>query len=587
MARLVHLLILLATTLFAIQPDALAQREKRKKGASTSISAERASEAESFFTEGEKFYILEDYSKALLYFLRASELSPDNAAIYYKMAEVLYKSSKDEDLRKASANIDQALRLEKKNKYYYLLASNINNNLGQFTKSASVLEAMIKEVPGTEEYLYELANIYFFDKKEDEALKAYNRAEAFLGVNEVSSFQKQRIYLEKGKLNEAIAEGEKLIHAFPDEERYVLGLAETLAQSKQTDKAIAIVEKHLKENPASASARMLLGGLYRDNGQERKSRELVNSLFDDPQANISSKLIMLGTYNATMAQNKAKGVNDKELTSFVMDLYKKLVGTNPSDASVHIVGGDIHLTLEQNADAKAEYLKAIRLGANNYEAWQNLLYLETQEGAYDSIIAHSEEALELFPSQGMIYYFNGYAHLRKRDFRTATQQLEQAKKLSTSNETLVTEINGMLGDAYQSLKEYDKSAKAYEEVLAVNPLNDLVLNNYSYYLALRKADLEKAEKMSTSLIKNHPDNVSYLDTHAWVLYNREKYKEAKKVMERAIALGNVSSVHFEHYGDILFQLGDIDEAVAQWRKAKSMNSQNAELDKKIVNRKIF
>jgi tetratricopeptide (TPR) repeat protein len=145
----------------------------------------------------------------------------------------------------------------------------------------------------------------------------------------------------------------------------------------------------------------------------------------------------------------------------------------------------------------------------------------------------------------------------------------------------------MLGDAYQSLKEYDKSNKAYEEALTANPFNDIVLNNYSYYLSLRKADLEKAEKMSTLLVKNHPDNAAYLDTHAWVLYSREKYKEAKKVIERAIATGEASAIHFEHYGDILFQLGNIDDAVAQWRKAKSMDNSNEMIDKKIANRKIY
>jgi len=39
----------------------------------------RLREAEFFFTEGEKYFILEDYTKALLYFQRVAELNPDNA----------------------------------------------------------------------------------------------------------------------------------------------------------------------------------------------------------------------------------------------------------------------------------------------------------------------------------------------------------------------------------------------------------------------------------------------------------------------------------------------------------------------------
>lgn len=584
--RSISLILILFFVLIA-DFSALAQRDKRKKGGDPPSKAVLASEAEAAFTEGEKFFILEDYSKALLYFLRAYEINPQSAAIAYKIAEVLVKSNKDEDLVRATSYIEQALKLEKKNKYYYILASNIYNSQGLFSKSAEVLEAMIKEVPQTEDYLYELASIYLFDKKESEALRVYNRAENMLGINEISSLQKQRIYLDQGKLDEAIKEGEKLIAAFPDEERYVLALAETLSQNKQTTRAIIYIEKYLKENPTSSAGKMLLGGLYRDSGNEEKSRSLVRELFNDTKSTLSSKLIMLGTYNATLAQARATGKADSNLETFVLELYGKLEQTNPSDANVQLAGGDLYMSLNRPREAKERYLKAIRLGTTTYEAWQNLLYLETQERQYDSVIMHAEEALEVFPNQSNVYYFNGYAHLRKRDFRNATQLLEQAKRLSKNDEQQVAEINSMLGDAYQAMKEYDKSAKAYDEALAFNPMNDIVLNNYSYYLSLRKADLEKAERMSSLLVKNHPDNISYLDTHAWVLYNREKYKEAKKVMEKALSLDKPSAINYEHYGDILFQLGDVDEAVEQWRKAKAMGSLNQEIDKKIATRKIL
>ena len=103
----------------------------------------------------------------------------------------------------------------------------------------------------------------------------------------------------------------------------------------------------------------------------------------------------------------------------------------------------------------------------------------------------------------------------------------------------------------------------------------------------RQANLEKAEKMSSLLVKNNPDNPSYLDTHAWVLFMREKYKEAKRIIERAISTGKASAVHFEHYGDILYKLGNIDEAVQQWERARGLNANSETLNKKIANRKIY
>lgn len=565
--------------------------QKKKKPSSTessySVQSVKLREAEFYFTEGEKYFILEDYAKALLYYQKSLEINPGNATVHYKIAEVLARGTRQEDLIKAALSIDTALKLEKKNKYFYLLGASVYTSLARFDKAAELYESMIREVPGTEEYLYELAAVYQYANKTDEAIKVYNRAEGIFGISEISSVQKLRLYLESGKKNEALEEGEKLIVAFPGEERYVMAFAEVLSKNGQNDVAISYLETFTRNNREAGNARMLLAGLYRDNKMEDKARELLLPLFDDPEVEFGSKIIVLGTYNTEINQNKASNVSDKEKEAFALTLFKKLAEHYPNEANVHILGGDLYLSTGSEREAIEQYLEAIDLGEVNFEVWQNLLYLQTQLEQFDSVIKHSEECLELFPNQGMVYYFNGYAYLRKRKFAEAIFALEQAKKISSLNQKLVTEINSMLGEAYNATKQYDKSDKAYDEALAANPDFDIVLNNYSYYLALRKANLEKAEKMSAYLIKNNPDNATFLDTHAWVLFIRQKYKEAKKIMERAISTGKASATHFEHYGDILFKLGDVDGAVEQWEKARGMNANNETLNKKIANRKIY
>ncbi|NJN41938.1 MAG: tetratricopeptide repeat protein [Flammeovirgaceae bacterium] len=97
-------------------------------------------EAEFFFTEGEKHYILEDYTKALLYYQRTAELNPTNPTVHYKIADVFSRNQNEEDLIKASGSIETAIRLDPNNKYFYLLASNIFANLNQYTKAQEILE---------------------------------------------------------------------------------------------------------------------------------------------------------------------------------------------------------------------------------------------------------------------------------------------------------------------------------------------------------------------------------------------------------------------------------------------------------------
>jgi tetratricopeptide (TPR) repeat protein len=577
---------LVATLILLLASNSFAQR-KKKSTDETQASGIKLREAEFYFTEGEKYFILEDYAKALLYYQRTLEISPENATVHYKIAQVLSQSNKQEDLLKASISIENALKLERKNKYFYLTAANIYNSMTAFEKAAAIYETMIREVKGTEEYLYELAAVYQYANKFDEAIKVYNRAENELGINETSSLQKMRLYFEMGKTKEALAEGEKLLNAFPEEERLVMGFAEIISHKGMRPEAIRHMEKFLSTHPEASSAKMLLAGLYRDNGQEQKARPLLNDLFDDSSVELQSKLIVLGTYSAELNESKVKNIADPEKEAFALSLLEKLKKANANDVSVHVLGGDLYLSTGKNREAQTEYLKAIESGDVNFEVWENLLYIEVQLEQFENVIKHSDEALEMFPNQNKIYYFNGFANLQTRRYQEAISALEQAKRLSSSNAKMVAELNSLLGDAYNATKAYDKSDKAYDDALAVDPANEAVLNNYSYYLALRKANLEKAEKMSSLLIKNNPDDPTYLYTYAWVLYSRQKYKEARKVIERAISTGKANATHFEHYGDILFQLGDVTGAVQQWERARGLNANSETLNKKIANRKIY
>jgi tetratricopeptide (TPR) repeat protein len=571
----------------AICPES-AVAQKRKRGAEESPQGIRLREAEFYFTEGEKFFILEDYAKALVYYQRAMEINPENATIHYKVAEVLSRSDKQDDLVKASLSIEQALKLDRENKYFYLLAATIYNSLGRFDKAADAYESMMKSVKGTEEYLYEVAAVYQHAGQPQEAIKAYNRAQEIFGLNEVSSIQKLKLLLEAGKSGEAMAEGEKLLKAFPDEERYLMAFTEVISKHGMRTQAIRYLEDFVERHPEAGGVKMLLAGFYRDTGLEEKARPFIISLFENPEIQLSSKLIILGAYNAELNDNKSNKIQDAEKESFAVELYEKLKEEYPNDPSVHIVGGDLYLSTGKNREALAEYLKAVETGAPvNFEVYENLLFLEVKLEQWDQVIRDAEDALEIFPNQSVIHYFSGLAHLRKRHYSEATASLEQAKRLSSSNAALSAEISSQLGEAYNATRQYAKSDKAYEDALTFNPNNATVLNNYSYYLAVRKENLEKAEKMSATLIKNHPENPTFLDTYAWVLFTREKYKEARKVMERAITTGKATATHFEHYGDILYKLGDIDGAVRQWEKARGLNANSETLNKKIANRKIY
>src|SRR5690606_15266341 len=127
---------------------------------------------------------------------------------------------------------------------------------------------------------------------------------------------------------------------------------------------------------------------------------------------------------------------------------------------------------------------------------------------------------------------------------------------------------GVLGGNYNSLEMFAESDVAYSEALGIDSMNVFVLNNYAYYLSLRNEKLDKAEAMSLKSIELQPNEATYEDTYAWILFKLERYDEALVWIKNAISNTELpSATLLDHFGDILFMNGEEKEALKQWKKA--------------------
>jgi tetratricopeptide (TPR) repeat protein len=570
-------ILIFAFSILLAGNEAFAQKEKTKKGKSSEkeLSENERIRSEEYFTEGEKYYILEDYPKAIALFQKSLEIDPDNATIYYKIAEVLLKNN---ELSKALPYSSKAVELAPENKYFHLLKAEIYTKQAEFQNAAQVFEEMIRIIPNSEEYYYDLAALYLYQEKFDEALAIYNKAEEEFGLNEEVTFQKQKIYLKTNKLEAAIQEGKKLIENFPGEPQYILALSEILMSNNKYKEAEGYLKDLLEVEPGNASAQYLIFEVYRQSGQQELAEENLKLAFENPELEINTKLPLMVEY--------IQRINDDKSKTTAIELAEKIAKAHPYDANSYAILGDLNFAMGEKEEARNKYLEAVKLDESNFNVWQNIIDIELQLGNYDNVIKLSDQAIELFPNQPTLYFFHGSAQLVKKDYDEAVFSLEQGKKLANANPELLGIFHSQLGDAYNGLENYPQSEAAYEAALEMNPDNYYVLNNYSYFLSLRKEKLDLAKKMSSKLVKNNPDNPTYLDTHAWVLYMLKEYKEAKKFLEKAIQ-GEPSGTIIEHYGDVLFQLGETDKAVLQWQKAKGLNDSSEIIDKKIADRKLY
>ncbi|MEM1137729.1 MAG: tetratricopeptide repeat protein, partial [Bacteroidota bacterium] len=442
-----------------------------------------------------------------------------------------------------------------------------------FEALTTTLEALTEVSPSEENY-YNLASAYLFLPDYEKAIAAYNRSEEKFGVSELIIRQKQRLYLKQGKTTEALAEGNKLIEYFPGEIRYITSQAQLLLANDQTEKAVELLQKVIAQNPDDAEAKLMLAKVYKVQGKDEIADKMIKESFSSNLVDIEQKIEILRMYQQEAVKNKS--------TDRIKDLASVLVDTHPNSAVAKNLYGDFLLFEEKKKEARKIYLEALKIDGNTFDTWQKVLNIDWELQEYDKIIDHAEEAQEYFPNQPRLYFFAGLGYVMKKDYDTAKDMLESGR-IYANTPQLIAQFDAQLGDIYHYLEEYDKSDESYEKVLTHDPNNIQVLNNYAYFLSVRKDKLEKAMEMGKRLIEKAPENATYLDTYGWILYANGKYKEALKYLEKASSLSEDGTIA-EHYGDVLYKTGNKEKALEQWKKALGAGGSENEavLKKKIA-----
>ena len=178
--------------------------------------------------------------------------------------------------------------------------------------------------------------------------------------------------------------------------------------------------------------------------------------------------------------------------------------------------------------------------------------------------------------------------IRLGNYQDAVDMFQTALMMSAKNQKMKADIYGRLGEAYHYMKKYAQSDKNFEKAVKGDPNAFSILDSYSYHLALRGENLEKALQMSKRANDLQPKNPRLQDTHGWVLYKMKNYESARKWIQKALKNGGENMPNIlEHFGDVLYQMDDKEQALIYWQKAQEKGSSSELLEKKITDKKLY
>lgn len=564
--------------LFAILALAVtsADAQKRKKKAKE-LSYEAQRKVTELFFDANKQKMLGNFEEAAGLYHSCIKIDPNHAASYYELGGLL--SSRDH-LSDALPFAQRASELDPDNQWYALFTADILMGLNDYRSASKIYLKLSEKYPENVDYLYELATTYLYLNELTKAIDAYNKIEVIMGVNEEISVQKEKIYLQLDKLDEAVAELEILIENYPREQRYLGMLAEVYTANDLTEKAFEVYQRMKKNNPDDPVLHLNLAEYYRKKGDFETSFEELKAAFAGPGLNIDNKIqVMMSYYNLTE--------NNDKLIAQAYELLDLLTTTHPNDAKAFAMKADFLMRDNRLKEARESFYETVKLDSSRFMVWSQLVNTSYELGDYATMEKDSRTALELFPNQGVLYLLNGIANNGLKNYQKAVDILNEGELFTRTDTYMNVQLLSVLADAYNNLKQYKESDEAFEKAITKDPSNPLILNNYSYFLSLRAENLDKAEEMSKKSNILQPRQASYQDTYAWILYQQGKYEKALEWILKAMENGGQKSgVIVEHYGDILFKLGEESKALEQWNIALELGDHSDELAQKVEMKKL-
>lgn len=528
-----------------------------------------------YYLEAIRLKQLQQYDDSFTMLQHCLEINPHGAAALYEAAQYyLYlKQSKQ-----AVEALERACAYEPQNFWYANALCTTYLQLNEREKAIDFLQGMTQRFPDKVDPLYTLLDLYTRSAKYDEVIAILDRLEKRLGKNEQLTMEKVNIYMQKGDKKEAMNEMKGLVKEYPQELRYQVMLGDIHLQNNEYDKAAAIYRQVLAEESDNAMALYSMANYYKQTNQDDLYNQQLDTLLLNKKVDSNTKL---GIMRQLVVQNES---TDRDSTRIVT-LFDRIMQQEPDDPQIPLLYAQ-YLYNKKMTDKMVPVLnQVLDLDPTNSAARMTLLnqFIATQD--YEALIGLCEGGVEAEPENLTYYYLLaiGYAQFDRTDDMLAIALRAVPYINERSDKKLASDIYSVMGDCFHQKQQNAEAYQAYEQALRYNPDNIPVLNNYAYYLSLERKELDRAEEMSYRTVKAEPNNATYLDTYAWILFEKGNYAEARIYIDEAMKAeeGNQSDVVVEHCGDIYFMNGETDEAVKYWQKALELGNESDVLKKKI------
>jgi tetratricopeptide (TPR) repeat protein len=196
----------------------------------------------------------------------------------------------------------------------------------------------------------------------------------------------------------------------------------------------------------------------------------------------------------------------------------------------------------------------------------NAILFYAQHDNFSKVHTIAEKYIDLFPEDPYFYIMLSEAYRDCEEYDNSLAVLDEAMLYDSTNVNVLIQLGG----TYHLMKDYARADSVFNKAIKMDPNNDIINNEYAYYLAERNENLVYAHTLIQKALEKRPDNPSYLDTYGWVCYKMKNYSVALEYLGLALEKDpreSTQAVLYEHIGYVYRDKGENAKAIEVWNKA--------------------
>jgi tetratricopeptide (TPR) repeat protein len=218
---------------------------------------------------------------------------------------------------------------------------------------------------------------------------------------------------------------------------------------------------------------------------------------------------------------------------------------------------------EKNYPEAEQWFRRVQHGQYVFEATLRLALVQSQQGKLkDAIIllegfepANLKQRLEILQIKAEVY-------VQAEKYKTGYETYTVALNLSPDNHDL-RYGRAMLAE---KIGRIDLLEEDLLIIIAANPKDNQALNALGYTLAEQTDRYQEAKKYIEQALAVDGEDIATLDSMGWVLHKLGNNEEAVKYLQKAYEKDADPEIA-AHYGEVLWLLGETRKAEKVWKKA--------------------